>query len=250
MEPIRILYRFRFEDGRVQELDLRMDPERIELVENRPEPVPKWCELGFHQCPHCPLSTKKRRYCPLALNLVNVVSCFDGVMSHNQTELEVCTAERFTSQKTTVQRGVSSLMGLVMATSGCPHAAFFKPMARFHLPLSSEDETIYRAASMYLLAQFFLNRETRHMDMKLRGLSKIYHNMEIVNTTMAQRLRAATQTDSAVNALVLLDLYAKTLPFVIEESLEKIRYLFEPFFRYMKKVPPGDRPDKDDDGNR
>jgi hypothetical protein len=35
-----------------------------------------------------------------------------------------------------------------------------KPMARFHLPLASEEETIYRATTMYLLAQYFL-REVR-----------------------------------------------------------------------------------------
>jgi len=32
-----------------------------------------------------------------------------------------------------------------------------------------------------------------------------------------------------VNSIVLLDLYAKNLPYVIDDSLEEIRYLFEPF---------------------
>jgi hypothetical protein len=238
MEPKTIYYRFTLADGRVQELALLLDMEKIEILNPPPDPAPSWCRLDFHQCPHCPLSVRKHPNCPLAQNLVCVVSRFDGVMSHDKTRLDVLTSERHITQDTTVQRGVSSLMGLVMATSGCPHSAFFKPMARFHLPLASEEETIYRAASMYLLAQFFLAKEARDMDMKLRGLAKIYHNIEIVNTTMAQRIRAATSTDSAVNAIVLLDLFAKTLPFAIEESLEKIRYLFDPFFKFMKKVPP------------
>ena len=37
-----------------------------------------------------------------------------------------------------------------MALSGCPVLEQLKPMARFHLPFASVEETIYRAASMYL----------------------------------------------------------------------------------------------------
>ena len=59
-----------------------------------------------------------------------------------------------------------------MATSGCPHMDFFKPMARFHLPLANAEETVYRATSMYLLAQYFLQREGKEADMELEGLKK------------------------------------------------------------------------------
>jgi hypothetical protein len=44
-----------------------------------------------------------------------------------------------------------------VATSGCRYTAYFKPMARFHLPFANEEETAYRAISMYLLSQRFLN---------------------------------------------------------------------------------------------
>jgi hypothetical protein len=122
-------------------------------------------------------------------------------------------------------------MGLVMATSGCPHMAFFKPMARFHLPFSSSEETIYRATSMYLLAQYFLKKQGKHADLDLAGLREIYKNIEIVNVAVAKRLRAATEADSAVNAIILLDIYTKAVPVIIEESLEEIRYLFAPYFK-------------------
>ena len=121
------------------------------------------------------------------------------------------------------------MMGLVIATSGCPHAAFFKPMARFHLPLASKVETIFRATSMYLLAQYFLKNAGKCADFELEGLSQIYANMQIINMAVAERLRAATKTDSSVNAIVILDCYAKSLPFAIEKSLEDVRYLFSPF---------------------
>ena len=120
-------------------------------------------------------------------------------------------------------------MGLIMATSGCPHTSFFKPMARFHLPLASADETIYRATSMYLLAQYFLRKQGQETDLELEGLAKIYHNIQLINKALAERLRAITDKDSAINALILLDIFAQTLPYAIEDSLEEVRYLFTPY---------------------
>ena len=124
------------------------------------------------------------------------------------------------------QQAVSSLMGLVVATSGCPHTAFFKPMARFHLPLANTEETIYRASSMYLLAQYFLKKAGKDPDMELEGLKEIYRDLETLNTYMAERIRAAISKDAAVNAIVILDFFAKDFSFAIEDQLEEIQHLF------------------------
>jgi len=121
------------------------------------------------------------------------------------------------------------MMGLVIATCGCPHTAFFKPMGRFHLPLASNEETLFRATSMYLLAQYFLKMEGRHADLELEGLTKIYQNMQIVNVAIANRLRSTSMSDSSINAIIILDNYAKSLPYAIEKSLENLRHLFLPF---------------------
>ena len=77
-------------------------------------------------------------------------------------------------------------------------------MARFDLPLASDEETVYRATSMYLLAQFFLKKEGSQTDLELDGLARIYENLQIINVAIAERLRAATTTDSSVNAIVVL----------------------------------------------
>jgi len=105
-------------------------------------------------------------------------------------------------------------------------------MARYHLPLANDHETIYRAASMYLLAQYFLKKEGKPVDFELEGLKEIYHNIQLVNYTIAERLRVASKTDSVLNAIVELDMYAQTLSFVIEESLEELHSLFA---AYLKK---------------
>ena len=60
-------------------------------------------------------------------------------------------------------------------------------------------------------------------------MTTIYQNIQVINNAVAERLRAATETDSSLNAIILLDVYAQAIPMVIDESLEKIRYLFTPF---------------------
>ena len=82
---------------------------------------------------------------------------------------------------------------------------------------------------MYLLAQYFMKKSGRTADLELEGLTRIYDNMQIVNTAVVERLRAATKTDSSINAIVILDNFAKSLPYAIEKSLEDIRYLFSSY---------------------
>ncbi|MBL0028409.1 MAG: hypothetical protein IPO95_04770 [Rhodanobacteraceae bacterium] len=136
-------------------LELHLDPVDLQQVENRRPAPPAWALLSHHQCVNCPLRPQEVRYCPLALNLVRLVDLCAGLDSYEQIRLTVVTPERRVQAETTVQRGLSSLLGLITATSACPHTGFFRPMARFHLPLANEEETVYRAISTYLLAQYF-----------------------------------------------------------------------------------------------
>jgi hypothetical protein len=84
---------------------------------------------------------------------------------------------------------------------------------------------------MYLLAQYFKKKKKKIPDFNLNGLNKIYHNLHLVNTSLAHRLRNASPTDSTVNALVLLDIFTKTLPNAIEESLKELQYLFKDYLK-------------------
>ena len=79
------------------------------------------------------------------------------------------------------------------------------------------------------LAQYFLKTEGRHADLEFTGLTKIYQNMQIVNVAIANRLRSTSMSDSAINAIVILDNFAKHLPYAIEKSLKDLRHLFLPF---------------------
>ena len=230
MQTISVRYCFASETGGEKVFDLEIDAHDLSLLSDIPETLPAWTDLGFHQCPHCPLKTTEYLSCPLAAHLVDVVRRFEDQVSYDIIKLTVITRERTVFQETTVQRAISSLMGLISATSGCPHTVFLRPMARYHLPLASEDETIYRATSMYLLAQYFKKKQGHDPDIEFKGLKEFYLKIEIVNQNIAKRLKAASDTDSTVNAIIFLDVYAKAVPFVIQDSLEDIRHLFKHFF--------------------
>jgi hypothetical protein len=229
MKTITIQYCFKLAKDKKEIFQVLLDAENLELIHTTTGDPPQWTELTFHQCPICPFSINDKTSCPLALNLFDIVKCCNTIISYDEIFVEVTTKERYISQITTAQRGLSSLIGLVIATSGCPHTVFFKPMARFHLPLASKEETIYRATSMYLLAQYFIKKNGGKPDFQLHGLKKIYKNIQQVNKSIIERLKIATKTDSSINAMIILDAFAKTIPSAIEESLKEIRYLYTPY---------------------
>ena len=235
-EIIKIDYRFTLEDGNKEEFKLRIDAETMVLKTKPLKSPPEWTDLDFHQCPHCPLIVEEYPQCPVALNLVLIIKRFNRLMSYDKVYAEVFRQNRHVSIDTTAQEGLSSLMGLLIATSRCPHTNFFKPMARFHLPFATKEETIWRAASNYLLSMHFEQDHTHKCDIKLDGLIRIYQNIETLNDYMITRIRSASKRDSAVNALVHLDVFAKFLAPTIEESLDEIYKLFKPFLSNIEQT--------------
>ncbi len=230
MDIIEIRYCFKLDKQKHEIIDLRIDSHTLEMIRTSSEDLPAWTRLDFHQCPHCPLNTHSHPHCPVALSLIDVVKRFDNVLSYDQIELEVITAERRVSQHTTAQKGISSLLGLLFPTSGCPRTAFFRPMVRFHLPMATQQDTIFRATGMYMLAQYFLRKEGQKDDFELHGLTQIYNNIHLLNIKIAERLRSAAQTDSSINAICSLDAFTYAFTSVIEDQLEEIRHLFTPYF--------------------
>jgi hypothetical protein len=184
-----------------------------------------------HQCENCPLTLAEHTHCPLAAALADPIERLGQVVSFETTRVEVITEERTIAQDTTAQDGISALLGLINATSGCPLAGYFRPMARFHLPFANEVETVYRAASMYLLGEFFRAGKGDTAQLNLDGLLMIYRDMEKVNRGIIARIRSAQSKDGPLNAMVLLDMYAKSFPFAVEESLGELRPFFQSYVR-------------------
>lgn len=228
-EQQRFLYKLRFPDGKLIEFPIVIDRFTCTLIPAPETNHQDWTELGYEQCSNCTLNTATSPYCPLAVNLMPVLRLCSSVASYQDVNVEVFTAERTISGDTSMQRALSSILGLVMATSPCPHTEFLKPMAHFHLPLASEEETIYRASSMYLLAQYFRRKDGLDFSMELNNLTAIYQNLQTINKALAKRIRSAATEDATVNAVILLDLLSQAVTWSIEDGLEEIRYLFKSY---------------------
>lgn len=187
--------------------------------------IPDWCRLEYKQCPNCTLSPIWHKTCPLAVRLIPFVN-LPECNSYDEVEAKVTMENKTVLAETSAQEAFSSLLGLVMATSGCPHTSFFKPMAWYHQPFSTPDETMYRVCTTYLFSNF-LHKKGRQMMVSFDMLKVIYKNIHTINVHIASRIHSYSKTDSAVNAIVLLDLITKDLPIAVDEDLNELKKLFD-----------------------
>ena len=210
-------YAFKFADGRELKLDLRFDAHM--RLEQRAEEA--WTSLEFHRCSNCPLPSDAG-HCPFAAGLAPFLGGFDGLDSFARVQVMVRSAQRVVVAERAVQHGLASLIGLIGATSGCPRLEFFRPMARFHLPFASEEETVFRVLSSHLV-EHQLNGDGPP---DLQQLKDRYRAIEQVNMHIAKRLLESCDNDAAINAIVHLDIFAKAIPFAVDQMLEELRPLY------------------------
>jgi hypothetical protein len=221
---LHIRYRFDLPDGSKKHVDLKFAAADFRLENPTPAEPPFWTELKFCQCANCPLNAAEHAHCPAALHMVPAVESLQALVSFDTVGVTVTQPERTVHAETTAQQAMSSVLGLIMATSGCPWTDRLRPMARFHLPFASEAETVYRTVGMFLLARELGGVSQTPGFAELRNL---YENLHVVNRDMSRRLGAATRTDPARNAMALLDSYTTLLPAALESSLEELKPLFD-----------------------
>ncbi len=222
-EPAHIRYRFDLPDGSQKIVDFEFAEPDFRLANLRPPQPPFWTELGFSQCANCPLNAERHPYCPPALHMADAVEKLQALVSFDTVGVTVIQAERTIYANMPVQQALSSVLGLIMATAGCPWTDKLRPMARFHLPFADEAETVYRSVTMYLLARELTGRA----DVRgFKDLETLYENLHVVNRDMSRRLGAATRTDPARNAIALLDAYTTLLPAAIASCLAELAPLF------------------------
>ncbi len=224
-------YKFNFGSGLEKEFSVKLDNKTLNLIQTKRESYPKWTELKYLKCPNCSLSDAHHAFCPVAVNLVDLVDFFQAGISYEEVDLLIDTEERGYIKHTTLQQGISSIIGIYMVTSGCPVMELLKPMVRSHLPFATVRETQYRVISMYLLAQYFLHKRGKEPDWQLRNLVKIYDDIRIVNKSFFQRLAHIKIKDATLNALVKLDMSAQHVSFSIDRNvLDEMEYLFNAYF--------------------
>lgn len=226
MNKIKITYRFSIEGGIEKEYALEIDAANFNFVPAFESSPPEWTRLDNKKCKHCPLNSKDSPYCPVATNISHAVEFFKDTASFSKAVVKVTTQEREYSRKCAVQEGLFSLLGLMMPLSSCPYLKFLKPMARFHLPFSTTEETMVRSTSLYLLRQYFTLKKGGEPDLKLDKLNSFYEDINILNLGMIDRIRGIAKADANVNALIILHSFAELLTAAISHDLSEIEHVF------------------------
>ncbi|HZP37260.1 MAG TPA: hypothetical protein VFE48_12330 [Methylomirabilota bacterium] len=223
---IEFVYNFSFPDGAAKSYTVALDRATLSFRPSAHEAPPAWARLENHQCGHCPLEPAQHPYCPVATNMSSLVEFFKDKASCTEAVVTVVTEERTYVKELPLQRGIFGILGLIMATSPCPYMEFLRPMARFHLPFSSAEETIVRSVSMYLLHQYFVAKRGGQPDLGLEHLEAQYENIQKVNDGMLERIQDVVENDADVNALIILQGFADLLTMAISKDLSKIEPLF------------------------
>lgn len=221
-------YKFVFNNGIEKTFKIKLEPSSLEIIKEEKVEYPDWTLMDEFQCHHCTLDKTKNKHCPIAANLSEVISFFTDTPSYTEANIFLITNERQYYKKASIQIGVSSLIGILMAASGCPYLAYMKPMVRFHLPFSSLEETEFRVLSMFLLAQYFRNKNGKEPDWSIKGIKKIYENIQEVNRNIAKKIANLEKRDTSINSVVVLNNFADFVTFSIDEmDLAHLENLFK-----------------------
>jgi len=234
-ENMDFTYRFVFGEDNEKEFNVSLRRKGLALEMDGETLCPEWTKLGFHQCAPCPYTPEDTLHCPAAIALYRPIVVFKDYLSYENARVYVKTGVREYASSTSIQVGLSSLFGLMMATSGCPLLEKLRPMARFHLPFADEDETSYRAIAMYLVGQYLRARSGGEPDWELKGLASIYDDITRVNTGFVERLRQLPIKDASINAIIGLDCFAMNVSFAItDDMLDELR---ETFSTHLEHAP-------------
>ena len=220
-----IKYKFEFDDGKFWQYRLEFD-QNNNLIELNESPAGEWVRLDYHKCSHCPLDSASTPFCPVAKNMDHIVEDSKDIISFTEVDVTVIAPEREYRKRCSVQQGLLSLFGLIMATSACPHLSWLKPLARFHLPFASIEEALFRALSLQLSSEFF-NKERYATETSKSKLHENYQKVSTLNHCFIERIRSYCSGDADKNAIAALDIWVQAVSLYQEDD-------FEPIAKYFK----------------
>lgn len=217
-------YFFNFDDGK--QLRVQVDVERKFDFKHSLAAAPPWTRLDNNQCSICPLRKDLFSHCPAALDLDKVIHQFQGIPAMTKLDVVVKTPERDYMKHVSLEDGVRAMIGLIMATSACPVFSLLRPNARHHLPFVSVDEFVLRAASLYLMRQYFITQEGGQPDWTLTGLIKANEQLQLVNHAFWQRSLNAFQNDVNSKALLSFFTLSSSMSASLPSQLSKMKRVF------------------------
>ncbi|MBU0945928.1 MAG: hypothetical protein KJ804_00965 [Proteobacteria bacterium] len=225
MTEITFNYCFDFPDNSKKRFLIQLDPVSLEYRSSGNMP-PDWALLGVARCQCCKLDLSQHTYCPIAANIAELVIAFKDTASHSSCLVSCISAARTCSKDTTVQEGLASIMGIIMATSGCPSMSILKPMACFHLPFATVEESMFRSVSAYLLRQYFSHKSGENCDFFMHRIQDHYDEVQQVNEGILKRINMTSEMDADKNAIITLNSLAQILVMEVDEDLDSFKRLF------------------------
>jgi hypothetical protein len=223
--PVCITYEFVFTRPRTISFAVQFDQRTGVCCPPRTLSPPDWARLEFRQCACCTLDAARVRRCPAALNIAGLVAEFSDIASFDPCTVRCVAPERTYVKDTDAQEGLRSAFGLLMATSGCPEFELFRPMARFHLPFSTPQETLVRLIATHVLRLYF-NRGCATLDLALDALRAQYDRVQQVNEGVMARLRDSAPRDAGRNAVSILSSLAQIVTMELEDGLDSLKDFF------------------------
>ena len=186
-----------------------------------------WTELNYCKCDVCTLDQNDYKYCQVAIDLHDILLLFDNVNSYDNVSVKVRTPIRTYYKECDSQTALGSLIGSIMASSKCPIISKLSYMSEFHIPFSNFEETLIRTMGFYLIKQHIININGGEPDFELKGLTKLYLDLQNVNYNLKKRLNNAFSADACVNAISQFF----SLSVLVEKSLMNrivdIKHIFE-----------------------
>lgn len=197
---------------------------------------PAWTHLEHKQCACCPLKKETHCKCPAAVRMHEALESFKDFKSVESVRLVVETERRTYTQVCDLQSGLNSMLGLLMATSGCPVAGELRGMATFHMPYCSFGETLYRSVGAYLTKQYFAKQDGGAPDWDLEGLKAFYRELEQLNQAFSERIRGIEQSDALSNAMAMFFATSAVVASTLDEHLAE----YKDYFTGKSAHPPRD----------
>ena len=103
---------------------------------------------------------------------------------------------------------------------------FLKPLARFHSPFSSLEETHYRILSLFLMRDHF-SKEGEGVGSLRDRVFEPYSKLAGVNRGFLNRVRGVIHKDSALNAVIILDSLSQVVMMSLDSGIHELEYLFK-----------------------
>jgi len=214
-----IRYSLKFDDGTVKDFAMNFDKDTLSLLPHENALPGEWTRLEFEKCPNCSLDPATHAHCPVALNLSELIVFIKDMISYEEVDVVVEVPERKYSGRVALQTASSSLIGIIMATSGCPVLDRLRPMVQTHLPFATWEETSYRVVTMYLFSQYFRYKEGGKPDWDLDRLVELFDEIELVNLSFSQRIEGIRKKDASVNAVAILSCFGSMTRMSVSENM-------------------------------